>query len=369
MAAAFRGPEAAHWRRLALTHGALGAAALATDWSLRPRRPTRADVLAGLGAGLGLFAASTLADARARRSVPGLDSDASALGALSRATGPARMCGYLALMVAPGEELLWRGLVQGQLARRFGPGRAAIITSVVYGAAHVPTGNRAVTGAAAGAGAVLSAMRAGGAGTGVLALAHASWVVPTLLRERARASRDAATDGGKSVSGQEAPAGQAPAGEAGPAGNAGRAVTPWGKLAQLANNGLHIALYEKSRGRLGTRMLGNEVGILTTTRPRDGQPYAVPLFTFRDGRDVIVVASYRGSAAHPAWFRHLVANPEASIQVRGRSWAVRAGVMDADERAVWWDRVVRGFRGYAGYQDRTTREIPLIRLVPRGEGT
>jgi deazaflavin-dependent oxidoreductase (nitroreductase family) len=148
---------------------------------------------------------------------------------------------------------------------------------------------------------------------------------------------------------------------------AGRKVSQFSKLAQLANNSVHTALYEKTRGHLGTRMLGNQVGILTTARRRDGQPYAVPLFIFRDGNDVIVVASYRGSIEHPTWFRNLLANPMASMQVGNQTWAVQATVMDLDERAVWWERVVHRFGGYAEYQRRTSREIPLVRLTPRQE--
>lgn len=80
----------------------------------------------------------------------------------------------------------------------------------------------------------------------------------------------------------------------------GRKVSQWSRFVQLTNNSAHVALYEKSGGRLGTRMLGNQVGILTTVHRQTGEPYSVPLFTFHDGEDILIVASYRGSGGNPA---------------------------------------------------------------------
>jgi deazaflavin-dependent oxidoreductase (nitroreductase family) len=345
MAAAFRGPERAHWRSLALAHGSLGLAALVADRSVRRCVLTRKDVAVALGVGAGLFAAGSLADMAAARSIARLNKDAETLTAASSAIGPVRMCAYLALVIAPGEELFWRGLLHGQLARRYGPRGAAVLTSAIYGAAHVVTGNSAVTGAAMCMGGTLSVMRANGASIERLALTHAFWVVPTLLRERIHSHRSLG------IRENGAPE--------------GRRVSRWSRLVQLANNSVHVTLYEKTRGRMGTRMLGNQVGILTTAKRPGREPYSVPLFTFRDGGDVIIVASYRGSAEHPAWYRNLLANPDAVIQIGNQAWPVQAKVMDPAERAVWWERVVNGFKGYAEYQRRTSQELPIVRLIPR----
>ncbi|MFF2410525.1 nitroreductase family deazaflavin-dependent oxidoreductase [Streptomyces sp. NPDC058092] len=70
---------------------------------------------------------------------------------------------------------------------------------------------------------------------------------------------------------------------------------------------------------------------------------------------------------HPRWYRNLLANPDAVLRVGDRVRAVRARVLDADERAASWRHVVRSFKGYAEYQRRTTREIPLVRLSPQPE--
>lgn len=346
LATAFRGPERAHWRRLALAHGSLGLAALLSDRSLRRCALSRRDAAVALPVGLGLFAVSSFMDVRARRAVPRLDEDAKALDAVAATAGPARMCAYLVLVIAPGEELFWRGLLQGRLAQRHGAVGAAVLTNVLYGAAHVATGNSAVTAVAVCMGGSLSLLRANGASVERLVLAHAACVIPILLGERLRSA---------------GPLGKGAAEMA--TRGTGRRVSRWGRLVQLANNVAHVTLYERSRGRLGTRMLGQQVGILTTAKQQDGQPYSVPLFTYRDGDDVIVVASYRGSAEHPAWFSNLMTNPDAVIRIGDRSWPVSATVLTGEERGEWWERIVSNFKGYAEYQRRTSREIPVVRLT------
>ena len=376
LAMAFRGPARAHWRTLALTHGALGLAAAVVEPSARHRPASRDDVAVAFRVGAGMVAAGTLVDAVARRAVPRLAADATALRALTVTAGPVRMCAHLLLVVAPAEELFWRGLVQDRLTRRLGAGRAAAVTTVLYGLAHVPAGNAAVTGAATGLGGGLSLLRARGASLERLALVHAFWVVPTLLGERLR--RAEGTHRGRTAPRHATTTAAATTAAAADqedlsmttmprAGRAGRRVTRWSRFVQLANNAVHIALYERTGGRLGTRMLGNQVGILTTRRPRDGQPYSVPLFTFPDGPDVIVVASYRGSAGDPRWYRHLLADPDAVLRVGDRVRAVRARVLEGDERAAAWRHVVRRFKGYEEYQRRTTRQLPVVRLSLRPE--
>ncbi len=353
MAVAFKGPKQAHWRMLALTHGALALAAGAVEPSARHRRLDRADIAAALRTGGGMVATGALLQAVAGRATPRFTADSENLRALAATSNPLRMCAYLLFVVAPGEELFWRGLVQGRLARRLGPRKAAVATVVLYGLAHVPTGNLGVTGAAVGLGSTLSLLRARGAGLERLALIHAMWVVPMLLAERFRS-------GTKSPTAKDADMTTVPRDR-----RSGRPVTRWGRIAQLANNVVHVALYERSKGRLGGRMLGNQVGILDTTRPSNGETYSVPLFVFPDGPDVLVVASYRGSAEDPRWYRNLLADPDAVLHMGDQERDVRADVLHGEERAAAWQRLVGHFAGYEEYQRRTTRELPVVKLSPR----
>ncbi len=105
--------------------------------------------------------------------------------------------------------------------------------------------------------------------------------------------------------------------------------------------------------------------LLTTTGRRSGRPHTVPLLFLTDGDGWLVIASYGGRDHHPAWYLNLVANPSCSVQINGRRLAAVAATVPKDGRDELWARVVNAYDGYAGYQAKTEREIPLVRLTPR----
>jgi deazaflavin-dependent oxidoreductase (nitroreductase family) len=79
----------------------------------------------------------------------------------------------------------------------------------------------------------------------------------------------------------------------------------------------------------------------------------------------VIVASKGGYPQHPAWFHNLKANPDTRVQVKHRRIPVRARVATPEERERLWPKVVEAYKGYAVYQKRTEREIPLVILEPR----
>ena len=79
----------------------------------------------------------------------------------------------------------------------------------------------------------------------------------------------------------------------------------------------------------------------------------------------MVIASYGGRIDHPEWYRNLIAEPRATLQVLRERTQVTARTADADERAEWWPKVVEAYRDNAAYQSRTDREIPIVFLEPR----
>jgi deazaflavin-dependent oxidoreductase (nitroreductase family) len=81
-----------------------------------------------------------------------------------------------------------------------------------------------------------------------------------------------------------------------------------------------------------------------------------------DGEDLVIVASKGGHPRHPAWFHNLRANPATTFQVGSERRTVRARVTTPKERERLWPRVVQAYGGYASYQERTEREIPLVIL-------
>ena len=132
-----------------------------------------------------------------------------------------------------------------------------------------------------------------------------------------------------------------------------------------AVSGTHSALYRASGGRVGGRIQGMPVVLLTTTGRRSGRSRTVPLLHVRDSDAVVVVASNGGSDYFPAWWLNLRSNPSAEIDIGGDRTLVTARKASPDERARLWPEFTSGYPGYAKYATRTAREIPVVILEPR----
>ncbi len=126
----------------------------------------------------------------------------------------------------------------------------------------------------------------------------------------------------------------------------------------------HTFVYRASRGRIGRRLVNNDMLLLTTTGRVTGKEHTVPLLFLRDGESLVVIASWGGRPIHPEWYRNLVANPKAAVQVLSERFDVVARTADTEERARWWPRIVAANHGYAVYEARTDREIPVVFLEP-----
>lgn len=129
---------------------------------------------------------------------------------------------------------------------------------------------------------------------------------------------------------------------------------------------LHRAVLRLSRGRLLGRAGGMPVVILTTVGHRSGRTRRTVLTApLVDGDRVLLVASYGGHSHNPHWFQNLLVHPEVGLTMGGRKERpMRARVAGREERADLWPRVVAAYPGYARYQERTDRRIPLVVLEP-----
>ncbi len=97
---------------------------------------------------------------------------------------------------------------------------------------------------------------------------------------------------------------------------------------------------------------------------KSGKPRPTPLLYMKDGEDLVIVASFYGSPGHPAWYHNLMANPECDVREGRRRYRVRARTATPEEREKLWPRLVDLYPGYAVYQSRTDREIPVVILSP-----
>ena len=128
---------------------------------------------------------------------------------------------------------------------------------------------------------------------------------------------------------------------------------------------MHVRIYRLTGGRFVGRVGKAPILLLTTTGQRSGQPRTAPLLYLRDGERLGIVASFGGHPKHPVWYLNLTANPEVQLQVGRERFAATARTADAEERERLWPQFVEMYPGYAGYQEKTTREIPIV-LLTRG---
>lgn len=128
---------------------------------------------------------------------------------------------------------------------------------------------------------------------------------------------------------------------------------------------LHATVFRLSDGRLANRGYGMPVLMLTTTGRKTGKRRTTMLTSpVQDGDRLVLVASYGGDDRHPTWFLNLRDDPDVEVTINGATRPMRARVASADEKEQLWPRVVAAHSGYAQYQQRTDRDIPLVILEP-----
>ena len=126
----------------------------------------------------------------------------------------------------------------------------------------------------------------------------------------------------------------------------------------------HGSVYRASGGRLLGHLAGMPVLLLTTRGRRSGTRRTVPLTYFRDGADFIVIGSFGGSDLPPAWWLNLQRDSRASVLIGGTTSEVTARAATAAEHERLWPLVPATHPGYAHYQERTARLIPIVMLTP-----
>jgi deazaflavin-dependent oxidoreductase (nitroreductase family) len=136
-----------------------------------------------------------------------------------------------------------------------------------------------------------------------------------------------------------------------------------------AMNFSHRVVLKLSGGRLGWKAMKMPVLELTTTGRKSGEPRTVMLTSpVQEGDTIVIVASRGGGDNHPAWFLNLRDKPEVEVKYQGKATQpMLAAVADDDERARLWPQITEAYKGYAGYQTKTEREIPVVLLTPAPE--
>lgn len=128
----------------------------------------------------------------------------------------------------------------------------------------------------------------------------------------------------------------------------------------------HRLLLAATGGRFPKKILGMQPVELHVTGRKSGRRYSTMLTApIHDADMTVVVASKGGSQDHPDWYKNLVANPDVEVTIDDVTTPMRARTATADEKAELWPRITAVYKGYAGYQKNTDRDIPVVICEPR----
>jgi deazaflavin-dependent oxidoreductase (nitroreductase family) len=130
--------------------------------------------------------------------------------------------------------------------------------------------------------------------------------------------------------------------------------------------GIHRAIFNVSKGRIFGKAFGMPLVELVTTGRRSGKERATMLSVpIIDGDRLVLVASFGGDDRHPTWYLNLRTNSEVRATIAGSTRTMIARIATEEERAELWPQITSVFEGYARYQERTERQIPVIILEPK----
>jgi deazaflavin-dependent oxidoreductase (nitroreductase family) len=125
----------------------------------------------------------------------------------------------------------------------------------------------------------------------------------------------------------------------------------------------HRTLYRASGGRILGTLVGMPVLLLTTTGRRTGKQRTTALTFLRDGSDLVLIASNGGADRPPDWWLNLLRNTRAVVQIGRSRSIVTARMASAEERERLWPVITAAYAGYATYQQKTARQIPVVLLT------
>lgn len=127
-----------------------------------------------------------------------------------------------------------------------------------------------------------------------------------------------------------------------------------------------IEEFRANDGRVGGNFDGAPMLLLTTKGAKTGRLHTTPVVYLDDqGGDpkrIYVFASKAGAPTNPAWYHNLLANPVVTVELPGETFEARAVVAEGDERERVWTEQKSRMPGFADYEQKTTRTIPVVAL-------
>jgi deazaflavin-dependent oxidoreductase (nitroreductase family) len=124
-----------------------------------------------------------------------------------------------------------------------------------------------------------------------------------------------------------------------------------------------IAEFRANGGKVGGQFEGAPLLLLTTTGAKSGLARTSPMMYLPDGDRLVVFASKAGAPTNPDWYHNLVANPSATVEVGTETFDVDAQVTTGAERDELYARQAQLYPGFAEYESKTDRVIPVVALT------
>ena len=126
-----------------------------------------------------------------------------------------------------------------------------------------------------------------------------------------------------------------------------------------------IAEFRENGGKVGPPFQGAPLVLLHSIGAKSGEERISPLMSFADDDGWLIVASKAGAPTNPAWYYNLLAHPDTTVEFGSETYEVTASVLSDEERAPLWAEITANNPGFAAYEEKTERTIPLVRLTKK----
>ena len=125
-----------------------------------------------------------------------------------------------------------------------------------------------------------------------------------------------------------------------------------------------IEEFRANEGKVGGQFANTPLLLLHTTGAKSGLPRINPVAYLNDGERYVIIASKGGAPTNPDWYYNVAANPEVDVEVGTEQFSARAAIAEEPERTQLFEKMAAKNPGFAEYQRKTKRIIPVIVLTP-----
>jgi deazaflavin-dependent oxidoreductase (nitroreductase family) len=123
-----------------------------------------------------------------------------------------------------------------------------------------------------------------------------------------------------------------------------------------------IAEFRANGGKVGGMFEGASMILVHHFGAKSGTERVSPMVWFPDGDRILIIASKAGAPTNPDWYHNLKAHPRVTVEVGTETFPVVAEELPRAERDEKWAQITSAAPGFAEYQEKTTRVLPVLAL-------